>query len=380
MLESGLFFALGFLCATLLTLMVAPAIWRRAVVLTQKRIENSVPLTLNEIQADKDQMRAEFAMNMRRLEVEMEKLTEHSNQQTLEIDQRRDAMVALKTERDENTVRIAGLTTQMTELKDIVAQRERVLADTSNTLSATEMKLEERTRSLQDLDNRYRTTIDDFDGQKIEIVARETRLDTIQEEARRSRQLVKDKTAEQDRLASELKAATSTVIKERDRNETLDKKLTKLQADMADVEGRLERRDLDIARLREKLGGNGGGHDAAEKERGELMLKLKSSEADREALNIEISALRLGSEGTGDPLTENAMMRERISDLAAKVTAMTATAEGPDSPIYKALAKDEKSSAGPASGKSRAKKPGSSQNAKSLADRVRAIQSASEKA
>ena len=58
MLESGLFFTLGFLAATLLCLMVAPAIWRRAVVLTRQRIESSVPLTLNEIQADKDQLRA----------------------------------------------------------------------------------------------------------------------------------------------------------------------------------------------------------------------------------------------------------------------------------------------------------------------------------
>jgi hypothetical protein len=47
--------------AGLLALMVAPAIWRRAARLTRSRIEKSVPLTLSEIQADKDQLRAEAA-------------------------------------------------------------------------------------------------------------------------------------------------------------------------------------------------------------------------------------------------------------------------------------------------------------------------------
>ena len=73
-LEAVLYFVLGFLSAALLALMVAPAIWNRAVVLTKKRIESSVPLTLNEIQADKDQLRAEFAMSTRRLEMSVEEL------------------------------------------------------------------------------------------------------------------------------------------------------------------------------------------------------------------------------------------------------------------------------------------------------------------
>ncbi len=69
MIQSILFFALGFLCAGFLALMVAPAVWRRAVRLTRRRIEASVPLSLGEIQADKDRIRAEFAMSIRRLEM-----------------------------------------------------------------------------------------------------------------------------------------------------------------------------------------------------------------------------------------------------------------------------------------------------------------------
>ena len=49
MIQSTLFFILGFLCAAFLALLVGPAVWRRAVNLTTKRIEASMPLTLNEI-------------------------------------------------------------------------------------------------------------------------------------------------------------------------------------------------------------------------------------------------------------------------------------------------------------------------------------------
>ncbi|MEL6948143.1 MAG: hypothetical protein AAFO73_10980, partial [Pseudomonadota bacterium] len=112
MLESGLFFALGFLCSALLALMVAPAIWRRAVVLTRQRIESSVPLTLNEIQADKDQLRAEFAMSTRRLEVNLENLKKRAAEQIVEVNRRREELAQLEKERDEKTNRIADLEAQ----------------------------------------------------------------------------------------------------------------------------------------------------------------------------------------------------------------------------------------------------------------------------
>ena len=49
-----MYFALGLLTAGLLAVLVTPAIWRRAMRLTRQRIERSVPMTLAEIEADKD--------------------------------------------------------------------------------------------------------------------------------------------------------------------------------------------------------------------------------------------------------------------------------------------------------------------------------------
>ena len=116
MLESGLLFALGFLCATLLALLVAPAIWRRAVVLTRQRIENSVPLTLNEIQADKDLLRADFAMSTRRLELRLESLQERAAGQLIELNTKGDELRTLKDDNDDLSLRISELESRTDQL------------------------------------------------------------------------------------------------------------------------------------------------------------------------------------------------------------------------------------------------------------------------
>ena len=92
MVQSVLFFALGFLCAGFLALIVAPAVWQRAVALTRRRIEASIPLTQAEIQADKDRVRAEYAMATRRLEMNVKALREKAAEQLVEINRGREAL------------------------------------------------------------------------------------------------------------------------------------------------------------------------------------------------------------------------------------------------------------------------------------------------
>ena len=100
MIQSILFFTLGFLCAGFLALMIAPAIWRRAVALTRRRIEASVPLSLTDIQADKDRMRAEFAMSTRRLEMSIKGFKDKAAAQVVEINRNREELKRLAAERD----------------------------------------------------------------------------------------------------------------------------------------------------------------------------------------------------------------------------------------------------------------------------------------
>jgi hypothetical protein len=58
MIEPIMFFGIGFLVASLIGLVFMPLVHGRAVRLTAGRLQASTPLSMAEIQADKDQLRA----------------------------------------------------------------------------------------------------------------------------------------------------------------------------------------------------------------------------------------------------------------------------------------------------------------------------------
>lgn len=72
MIEQIMYFALGLLMAALVTIALLPALWRRAVRLTQSQLEATLPLSPEEIAAEKDQLRAAHAVELRRMETRLE--------------------------------------------------------------------------------------------------------------------------------------------------------------------------------------------------------------------------------------------------------------------------------------------------------------------
>ena len=91
-IQSGMLIALGFLVACLLGLLVAPAFWSRAVRLTTRRIKDTMPLSELEIEADRDRIRAEYAIKMHKLESLVDQVKLAGARQQIEIN-RRDAQV-----------------------------------------------------------------------------------------------------------------------------------------------------------------------------------------------------------------------------------------------------------------------------------------------
>ena len=91
-IQSGMLVALGFLGASLLSLLIAPLFWARAVRLTSRRIKESMPVSEIEIRADKDRIRAEYAIKVHKLESEIEQVRHSTARRQIEIN-RRDANV-----------------------------------------------------------------------------------------------------------------------------------------------------------------------------------------------------------------------------------------------------------------------------------------------
>src|SRR4029450_1313070 len=118
MIEPIMFVGIGFLVASLLVIGLIPLVHARAVRLTMKRLEAATPLSMAEIQADKDQLRAEFARSTRRLERSGEPMKGKRRSQVGELGKKSEAINRLKLELGEKTATIFALEAREKVLKD----------------------------------------------------------------------------------------------------------------------------------------------------------------------------------------------------------------------------------------------------------------------
>ncbi len=410
MIQSILFFTLGFLCAGFLALMIAPAIWRRAVALTRKRIEATVPLTLTEIQADKDRLRAEFAMSTRRLEMSVKGFREKAAVQIVEITRGRAELKALSEERTASNQALTELEAKSSEMRAELREREAQLERTSEKLAEAERAVEQRARELDKLGRLYDEASFSSSSRQIELVARESEVEKLSTDVTTLRAQHKKMSEEHRQMAAENRMSGDALKSEKRKSAELEKKIERMLETVSDREQRLDRREKELARLREQVESTSRAEDELNsqllKAQGEK-LRLESEHADltlqmsrlvsgaknddiekamkkitaardkleerltdltreNRKLRDEIAAYeRSKTEDWSDERRQGALLREQMNDLAAEVVKLTATLDGPDSPISKALA------AAPLHGKP---VNDSGENVTSLAERVRALQ------
>ena len=127
MVEDIMYMTIGFLLGCLLT--IIPLVHRRAVRLTRREVESSLPLSLAEFQADKDQLRAEFAMSTRRLEMNAQQLKDKTVSLLVHLSQKSDAINRLKTDR-------AVLKTEIMNLKMQIGALQKQLTGVNNRTDA----------------------------------------------------------------------------------------------------------------------------------------------------------------------------------------------------------------------------------------------------
>lgn len=72
MIEYAILFGLGFLTATLLALLIAPAIHRHIVAYTENRIRATMPISPQEVRAQKDMARALYAAENAKVRQELD--------------------------------------------------------------------------------------------------------------------------------------------------------------------------------------------------------------------------------------------------------------------------------------------------------------------
>jgi len=125
MIESLMLCGIGLLAGCLLMLLFFPAVHRRAVRLTRRDLIDATPLTAKEIQAEKDQLRAQFAVSVRRLEVNMEQMRVKALERA--ADRQNAEMARLQVELDKKAALILALRTREEMRKRTVKRIVRLL-------------------------------------------------------------------------------------------------------------------------------------------------------------------------------------------------------------------------------------------------------------
>lgn len=152
MINALMFGALGFLLGCLIALMLAPPLWNRAVRLTTRKLEATMPMSLADIQADKDQLRAEFAIDLRKVEVALDKAKEKATRELIEANKRRVEIAVVNTD-----LAAAKAQLQENENANRVLQQtiKRRLPDLDSRLKAAKKALAE----LESVNAELRTTV-----------------------------------------------------------------------------------------------------------------------------------------------------------------------------------------------------------------------------
>ena len=429
MVEPAMYFGIGFLVAALFALLFVPLVHNRAVRLTMRRLEAATPLTLAEIRADKDQLRAEFALSTRRLEMSVEQLKTKTTAQLAELGKKADAINQLKKELGEKTAAIFALEARDKTLGEQIRSTEDELAHKAGALRATERAAADKEAELAKITAALGEKSIDADTQRIELAALRTQLDALRVSVADHERLARDagdrlarERGEAAAVASDLTAARGNLESLNARGAELDRQLVAQTAEIGifnkrvqELETRLAEqgrliaeRDYEIERLRNEaetarkltddLRGELAVADsrvvgAVEKGKGEIAQlegQLAAAVDERGKLQAELGKLQREAESTwASERVENALLRERINDVAAEVARLTAALEGPGSPIEAMLASGAPSlnhvaptngsnpiNGNGARGEAGAAQTGTAAEPKStLADRIRALQS-----
>src|SRR5580700_10679986 len=179
MIEPVMYFGIGFLVAALLCLLFVPLVHNRAIRLTMRRLEAATPVSIAEIRADKDQLRAEFAMTTRRLEMSVDKLKAKTTTQLAELGKKTDAINHLKKELGEKTSTIFALEARDRTLREQLRSTEEEFGIKSGSLREAERTLADKEAELVKLVAELGEHSIVADNQRVELATLRTQVEAM---------------------------------------------------------------------------------------------------------------------------------------------------------------------------------------------------------
>nr|WP_153360598.1 hypothetical protein [Endobacterium cereale] len=341
-------------------MILAPAIHRRIVRYTENRIQATMPISPQEVRAQRDMARAVYAAENARTKQDLAKARDKALALQLRYDGITGDATRLQSENHELHMQIDDMNTEASDLRsrlrreDVYIQQLRAALQTVEDAGAT------KDLEIETLHKRVMKLGADLDNLTIDLSTRDTevenlkfRVTALREERDTLRQDVK-------LLTTRTKEAEIRLTQEEHKALRLEDKLARETAERNDKESALERRDVEITRLRDKVKTANAETRSANKALKAAGITLPAP-TKKAAEPEKISVIPAGISETGNDLTSMAQdirnrgtalgerltkprgkagddaIRSEMASIAASMVALTATAEGPSSPIHKLL-------------------------------------------
>jgi chromosome segregation ATPase len=238
-----MFFLAGLLVAGLAGLLILPAFARRALRLSAARARMLAPLSMKEVVAERDLLRAEHAVEQYRLERRVATLQDAIARHRADLGRQAASLVALESETSKWGAEIANLRGELMAKERDIRALEGDLGASRVALNDFSVQLERASAEISSLKD-ARVALETLaDEQRAVIAGLETRAGSLEIKLGDAAQLAK---TEQARLSSTLSSRTNEVAR-------LDAELNEALTKGALVVADLEKKDGELQQTRQRI-------------------------------------------------------------------------------------------------------------------------------
>lgn len=373
MLDYAIAFFLGLVAAALVTLALLPAVSARAHRLIRRQMEASLPLSMTEVRAAQDHLRAGAAITHRRLEQRLEREREQRHQLMADYGRqserlrRVEALLGVDPERLSSTEQSAASAhRELLAVQQDVASLKAELAAARVTIALRDDVAGEHARVIDQ-------TREHNDNLRIEVVALRTKLGAAEEgEHLRQRELhqaLDDIAARDDRLAMQAidllrretaigalegraSALDRDLHKAVERHEAAEAQRADLETRLVGLSGELRRKDAALAERDARLAIVSGREAEliAELNRlrrgagepSEFENKIAALKTDRARLQAEVANLRQEAHDSWLAIeADNRMLRREMAQIAAAIAREAANRPATGTPAQDRVAAND---------------------------------------
>ncbi|MBU2329515.1 MAG: hypothetical protein KJ755_19535 [Alphaproteobacteria bacterium] len=326
-------------------MLVAPAVHQRIVVYTENRLKATMPLSPQEIRAQKDMVRAVYAAENARTQHELTREREKSIGIKLQNEALSSEAARLVSDSKELKNQIEEMSTEAADLRSRLRRGDVEITSIRETLKRVEIAAAAKDMELEVRAHRIARLMSDMDTMRIEAMSRDTEIDTLKTRIQDMRDEREELRRESKLLGKRAKDAELRLTQEEHKVLRLEDILARGAADRADAGSLLERRTRELTELRGKLKAATAQLRNAQRVLREAGLALPETKdlsmVDEEIANSNLAmdpiALENDIRRSQTALTERLLMakasteddalREELGDIAAKMIVLTAARE-----------------------------------------------------